>query len=350
MIAGMIERMDEFVPLRSLRGGHRMTLYGWGNPRYFPTLPRPVTRYFDPAPRTRVVSQCHWHADPWDRPTILALHGLNGSSESHYMKGIAAKAFARGMNVVRLNQRNCGNTEHLSAGLFHSGLTDDARHVIEELSSVDGLRSVAVAGYSLGGNLALKLAGEYGDNPPDTLIGVAAISPIIEIGECTRALERRENVLYEWNFVRELKKRMVRKERYWPGLFDLSRLKAIKTVREFDNVFTAPHFGFNDAEDYYYKCSAMRIVDRVAVPALVISSEDDPFVPPTPFHSPVLSANPHIELHLTEHGGHCGFVGPRTSGDDGYWAEGEIVNFVARRHADLLARPVPTLVAPQFVA
>jgi len=125
--------------------------------------------------------------------------------------------------------------------------------------------------------------------------------------------------------------------------------EAIKTVREFDNVFTAPHFGFNDAEDYYYKCSAMRIVDRVAVPALVISSEDDPFVPPTPFHSPVLSANPHIELHLTEHGGHCGFVGPRTSGDDGYWAEGEIVNFVARRHA-AHARPVPTLVAPQFVA
>ena len=94
-----------------------------------------------------------------------------------------------------------------------------------------------------------------------------------------RALERRENVLYEWNFVRDLKKRMERKERHWPGLFDLSRLKAIKTVREFDDVFTAPHFGFEDAEDYYYKCSAMRVVDRIAVPALVITAEDDPFVP-----------------------------------------------------------------------
>ena len=99
-------------------------------------------------------------------PTILALHGLNGSSESHYMKGIAAKAFARGMNVVRLNQRNCGNTEHLSAGLFHSGLTDDARHVIEELVSCRRAPSIAVAGYSLGGNLALKLAGEYGEVRP----------------------------------------------------------------------------------------------------------------------------------------------------------------------------------------
>src|SRR3954447_10413394 len=188
MIAGMIEGMDAFVARRSLRRGHWMTLYGWGNPRHFPALPPPVPRYFDMAARTRVLAQCHWHPDPWDRPTILALHGLNGSSESHYMKGIAAKAFARGMNVVRLNQRNCGHTEHLSAGLFHSGLTEDARHVVEELSTVDNLRSIAVAGYSLGGNLALKLAAEYGDKPPDTLIGVAAVSPIIEIGECTRAL------------------------------------------------------------------------------------------------------------------------------------------------------------------
>jgi predicted alpha/beta-fold hydrolase len=330
----MIEVMDEFVPRPSLRGGHRMTLYGWGNPRYFPALPKPTIRYFDTAPETRVVAHCHWHEDPWERPTILALHGLNGSSESHYMKGIATKAFARGMNVVRLNQRNCGNTEHLSAGLFHSGLTDDARHVIAELAAVDRLESIAVAGYSLGGNLALKLAGEYGDQPPDVLIGVAAVSPIIEIGDCTRALERRENILYEWNFVRELKKRMVRKEQHRPGLFDLSKLAAIKTVRQFDNEFTAPHFGFKDAEDYYYRCSALRIADRIRVPALVITAEDDPFVPSEPFRSPVLSGNPHIELRITKHGGHCGFVGsPNGGGDDGYWAETQVVSFVAARHA-----------------
>ena len=309
-----------------------MTLYGWGNPRYFPRLPAPTVRYFDVAPRTRVMAHCHWQQDPLERPTILALHGLNGSSDSHYMKGLASKAYARGMNVVRLNQRNCGNTEHLSAGLFHSGLTEDARHVIEELSGVDGLRSIAVAGYSLGGNLALKLAGEYGDHPPSVLSSVAAVSPIIEIGECTRALERRENILYEWNFVRELKKRMERKERFWPGLFDLSTLKAIRTVRQFDNAFTAPHFGFADAEDYYYRCSAMRVADRIRVPALVITAEDDPFVPPGPFHSEVLAANRHIELHITEHGGHCGFVGPRTGDDDGYWAENQIVSFVERHH------------------
>ena len=330
MIAGMIESMDEFVPRPSLRGGHRMTLYGWGNPRYFPTLPQPRIRYFDTAPETRVVAHCHWHADPWERPTILALHGLNGSSDSHYMKGIAAKAFARGMNVVRLNQRNCGNTEHLSAGLFHSGLTEDARHVVAELSAVDRLQSIVVAGYSLGGNLALKLAGEYGDQPPDTLMGVAAVSPIIEIGECTRALERRENLLYQWNFVKDLKRRMRRKAACQPGRFDLSALDSVKTVRAFDDTYTAPHFGFRSAEDYYYRASSMRVIDRIRIPALIIASEDDPFVPSQPFHDPNVTGNPHIDLRLSAHGGHCGFIGTRSGDDDGYWAEYEIVEFVDR--------------------
>src|SRR3954467_14723451 len=208
-----------------------MTLYSWGNPRYFPRLPRPARRYFDVDHDARVVADCHWQAEPWTRPTIIALHGLNGSSDAHYMRGIAAKAFARGMNVLRLNQRNCGDTEHLSAGLFHSGLTADAAHVIAELVAVDGLRAIAVAGYSLGGNLALKLAAEYGDTPPDALLGVAAVSPIIEIGECVKALERPENILYQWNFVKDLKRRIRRKDRFWPGRFDMSRLSGVKTVR-----------------------------------------------------------------------------------------------------------------------
>src|SRR4029453_8761525 len=131
--------VDAFEPRPSLRNGHWMTLYSWGNPRYFPALPPPERRYFDGAPRARVVAECHWQTRRWERPTLVALHGLNGSSGAHYMRGLAAKAFARGLNVVRLNQRNCGDTEHLADGLFHSGLTADARHVIGELSAVDGI-------------------------------------------------------------------------------------------------------------------------------------------------------------------------------------------------------------------
>jgi predicted alpha/beta-fold hydrolase len=317
-----------FVPRPSLTSGHRMTLYGWGNPRYFHRLPAATRRYFDVADDARVLAHCHWQPEPWRHPTLIALHGLNGSSDAHYMKGMALKAFAGGMNVVRLNQRNCGGTEHLSAGLFHSGLTTDARHLIEELIAVDGLDRIAVAGYSLGGNLALKLAGEYGDQPPAALLGVVAVSPILEISQCVHALERRENWLYEWNFVRDLKKRLRKKEQLRPGSFDLAKLKTIKTVREFDEYFTAPHFGFLGAEDYYHRASAMRVIDRVHVPALIITAEDDPFVPPAPFHDPTVTGNPWITLSICPHGGHCGFVAPRSGDDDGYWAENQIVAFV----------------------
>jgi predicted alpha/beta-fold hydrolase len=338
--------MDPFVPRPSLRHGHAMTVYSWGNPRYFPRLPPPVLRYFDVGADARVVASCHWQDRPWDHPTILALHGLNGSSDAHYMKGLAAKAFARGMNVIRLNQRNCGDTEHLSAGLFHSGLTADAAHVIDELTTVDGLPTIAVVGYSLGGNLALKLAGEYGDSPPRAVAAVAAVSPILEISLCVRALERSENWLYQWNFVKDLKRRMRRKARAWPGRYDISRLGRVRTVREFDEEYTAPHFGFEGAEDYYHRASAMRVIAAVRLPALIISAEDDPFVPPEPLREARVTANPHVRVELYAHGGHCGFVGPRSGEFDGYWAEDRLVEFVEVAVRDGATRPSGSSPAP----
>src|SRR5918995_858495 len=139
-----------------------MTVYAWARPRRFPDLPSPVERVFDVAPETRVMARCHWQTDAPSHPTLLLLHGLEGSSDAHYMRGIAAKAWARGFNVVRLNQRNCGGTEHLSEGLYHSGLTADPLFVLRELIARDQLTRIAIAGYSLGGNLALKIAGELG--------------------------------------------------------------------------------------------------------------------------------------------------------------------------------------------
>jgi uncharacterized protein len=320
--------MNDYVPKRGLTNGHLMTVYCWGKPRGFPALPPATDRHFEIEPATRVLAHCHWQRDPAAHPALIALHGLEGSSAAHYMRGIAAKAYGRGFNVVLLNQRSCGGTEALSKGLYHSGLTADAAHVIAELGR-EGIDRVVVAGYSLGGNLALKLAGDYGDAPPPSLKGVCAVSPVIELAECVSALERRANFVYQWNFVRGLKARMRRKAAAHPGQFLLERLPMVRTVRQFDEYFTAPHFAFEGADDYYFRASAMRVVDRIRIPALVITAEDDPFVPVEIFRAPQLRGNPHIKVVVTRHGGHCGFVSNANGVDDGYWAERQIVEFAS---------------------
>ncbi len=308
-------------------GGHKQTLYAWAKPRRFPRLPQPTARYFDVAADARVLAHCHWHARPQEHPTLLLLHGLEGSSLAHYMCGISDKAWASGWNVVRLNQRNCGGTEHLSRGLYHSGLTHDPLFVMRELIEVDRLKAIAVAGYSLGGNLTLKLAGELGDLAPPELKAVCAVSPTMDLGVCVEALERRSNVAYEWNFVRNLKARMRRKAAAFPDLFSVAPLRRVWTVRQFDEAYTAPHHGFRDATDYYYRASAMRVIERIRVPALILTAEDDPFVPSAPFRSAAVTGNPYVTVVITPHGGHCAFVERGGADYDGYWAEREIVRF-----------------------
>lgn len=310
-------------------GGHLQTLYAWAKPRRFPALPAPEARYFDVAADARVLAHCHWHAHRTAHPTLLLLHGLEGSSLAHYICGISDKAWAAGWNVVRLNQRNCGNTEHLSRGLYHSGLTHDPLFVIRELIEADGLRAIAVAGYSLGGNLALKLAGELGDTPPPELKAVCAVSPTMDLAACVDALERRSNLAYELNFVRNLKARMRRKAAAFPDAFPLAPLRRVWTVRQFDETYTAPHHGFRDASDYYHRASALRVVDRIRVPALIVTAEDDPFVPAAACRHPAVTSNPALTVVVTPHGGHCAFLEAPQDGYDGYWAEQEIVRFLA---------------------
>ena len=305
-----------------------MTVYAWARPRRFPALPPPEARFFDVAADARVLAHCHWHSNRHAHPTVLLLHGLEGSSQAHYIEGMADKAWARGFNIVRLNQRNCGGTEHLSRGLYHSGLTADPRFVLTELRERDGLRVFGVAGYSLGGNLAMKLAGELGASDLPEVRAFCAVSPVLELEACVRAIERRENRAYEWNFCRNLQGRMRRKARVFPDMFDLQGLWKIWSIRAFDERYTAPHHGFAGASDYYHRASAMRVVDRIARPALVLTAADDPFVPATIFAAPSLRDNQHVTIVVSPHGGHCAFVEP-PNGYDGYYAERAVVEFLA---------------------
>ena len=309
-------------------GGHLQTLYAWARPRRFPALPPPISRYFDVAADAKVLAHCHWHDDPAAHPTLLLLHGLEGSSLAHYMAGISDKAWTAGWNVVRLNQRNCGRTEHLSRGLYHSGLTQDPRTVLQELAGRDGLRTFAIAGYSLGGNLALKLAGELNEAPIAGVAAVCAVSPTMDLAVCVKALERRANIPYQFNFVRNLRKGMRRKAALYPADFSLEALGRVWTVRQFDEAYTAPHHGFRDAADYYHRASAVRVIERVRVPTLILTAANDPFVPVEPFVAPEIANHPCVKVVITAEGGHCAFVEAPSPGYDGYWAEREIVRFV----------------------
>jgi predicted alpha/beta-fold hydrolase len=308
-------------------GGHRQTLWAWARRRRFPSLPEPDARYFDVDSDARVLAHCHWQAERQDHPAFILLHGLEGSSMAHYMAGIADKAWRAGWNVVRLNQRNCGGTEHLSRGLYHSGLTGDPLHVLREIIAIDRVRAVVVAGYSLGGNLALKMAGDLAEHTPPELKAVCAVSPTMDLARCVDALERRQNIAYQFNFVRNLKRRMRRKARAFPDLFDVSRLGRVWTVRQFDEQFTAPHHGFRDAADYYHRASALRVVDRIVVPTLIVTAADDPFVPPEPFTDPAIRHNRAITSLITPSGGHCAYLAVPAGEFDGYWVEQEIVRF-----------------------
>ncbi len=320
---------DDYVAPAALRNGHRMTVFAWARPRRFPSLPAAVERVFDVAPRTQVLAKCHWQPVPSEHPTLLLLHGLEGSADAHYMRGMADKAWARRFNVVRLNQRNCGGTDHLAEGVYHSGLTNDPDRVIRELIAVDHLRAIAVAGYSLGGNLALRLAGEYGEGRPAEVRTFAAVSPTLDLTSCVEALERGSNRIYQWNFTRDLKGRIRRKAELFPDIYSTDPLRRVRTVREFDEVYTAPLSGFRDAADYYHRASALRVIDKVRVPTLILTADDDPFIPLDQFHHDAVTKNPHITLVVTRHGGHCGFIEarPRGGAGDGYWAERTIVAF-----------------------
>jgi predicted alpha/beta-fold hydrolase len=320
-----------FTTHRVLRNGHSMTLYAWARKRSFPDLPPPERRLFRISEDTQVAADCFFQPNRAERPLLLALHGLESSSDAHYMRGLASQAYRRGWSAVLLNQRNCGGTEHLSPRLYHSGLTADPLEVLRQLVEIDKVRTLGVVGYSLGGNLTMKLAGELGADPALPVRAVVAVSPTIDLEQCVRAIENRANFAYQWNFIRNLRGRMRRKVEAWPGTFDLKPLGGIWTIRRFDDVYTAPHHGFAGASDYYYKASAMRVIDRVRIPALILTAEDDPFVPGNQFREAAVTGNPHVIARVERFGGHCGFISD--SAEDEYWAESSAARFLERAFA-----------------
>lgn len=322
---------SEFAPPFWLKNPHIMTLI----PRYWPRqhllngLPT-ERRLFTTAPETALLGLCHWQPDRMTRPTVVLVHGLEGCSESHYMRGIASKAYQAGMNVVRMNQRTCGGTEHLTPTLYNSGLSVDYRVVVEELAQKDGLPRIWLVGYSMGGNLVLKAAGEFGRTQP-ALVGTIAVCPNIDPTQCVVELEQPRNWIYHQHFLSRLKSRLRRKAALTPGRWNLNGLDRIKRISVFDDRYTAPDGGYRNGADYYDRAGARHVLGSIAVPTTIITAQDDPFIPYPMFAIPALQHNPAIRLIAPRYGGHCGFFQPRRSREDQFWVENRIVDVMVGR-------------------
>jgi uncharacterized protein len=319
-------------PFRShrwLRGGHVQTIASFLLPRRI-HLPAAEERQVEVAPEVRVRCWCYWQGgDRRKALTLIVVHGLEGSSNSQYMLGVARHGLAAGMNVVLMNQRNCGGMDHFAPTLYNSSLSGDVRAVARSVVENDGVERFALIGFSMGGNLVLKLAGEWGGEGPAEFRAVAAVCPAMDLAASADALHEPSNRIYEYYFLMQLIRRMRRKAKYFPKTFDLARLKGISSLRRFDDRITAHYCGFDGADDYYARAAAANVVDRIAVPTLIIHAANDPFIRMQPETRRRIEANPSITYLETADGGHCAFLGERDgAGDDGRWAEREVVEFV----------------------
>jgi uncharacterized protein len=328
--------LKEFRPHKFLRNGHAMTIASTFWPRTFAGLPPSAPRLFEVETGTQVRGDCHWQRDARAHPTLVLLHGLEGSSDSGYMVGTAEKAWLAGFNVVRLNQRNCGGTESLTPTLYHSGRNGDIRAVILELIDRDGHPEIFAAGFSMGGNLVLKMAGEFGGPAPAQLRGVVAVNPSFDLAACANALSEPRNFIYNGHFVRRLKHRMRYKARLFPEIYltdgKVEGLDRVRSVREFDDAITARFCGFASADDYYARSSATNVLAGIDRPTLILTAQDDPFVPFRTFERPAICENPKIQLIAPRYGGHCGFISEER-GPERFWAEVRVVEFCSEQSA-----------------
>ena len=316
---------SRFRPL--LRTGDLQTIVGRYWPHSFDEAARAgQARLFRTAEGVQVLAHANRGSAGRSRGTILAVHGLTGSSESSYMRALAHAALGGGLDIIRLNVRNCGGTEHLAPTLYHSGLTEDLRRVVEQLAP----EPLVIVGFSMGGNVALKLAGEWGGRSPAHVRGVCGISVPIRLGACARRLGEWRNRIYEIRFLRELERTVQTKQRLMPELFQSLPSSGTKSIYDFDDRVTAPAFGFRDADDYYEQASSARFLDRIRVPTLMLQAKDDPFIPFEVFENAGIEACSHVRLVATECGGHVAFLArssPR------FWAQQQAVRFAERAFA-----------------
>jgi predicted alpha/beta-fold hydrolase len=312
---------NELPPYRALISNpHVLTVLGNFWPRRLDMSRYPVeSRLFRTEPDVQVLVHTQRPPEASRRGEMILVHGLEGSSDAGYMRTMAKTALDAGYVVHRFNIRTCGGTERLCNTLYHAGLTGDLRSVLGQLKD-EGCAPVHLVGYSLGGNQVLKLAGELGEEARPLIASVCAISTPIDLAAGARKLGRPSNRIYERRFVRRMRSRVIA-----TGRFTARQVQGAASIYVFDDRITAPSFGFRGADHYYETQSSQLFLDRIRVPALLIQSKDDIFVPFEIFNHPAFQSNPCLRLLVTDRGGHLGFLsrtGPR------FWTDQAVLEWI----------------------
>ena len=311
--------MTSFVPL--FRNPHFQTIAGRYWPRDGAESRYPVQeKLYRTAPDVQVLvqSQCPGSRSAGD---IVLVHGLEGSGQSGYMRSFSSVALEWGFAAHRFNMRTCGGTEHLCSTLYHAGLTADLLSVLQALRT-EGRGPVFLVGFSLGGNVVMKLAGELGAEAASLIGAVCAVSTPLDLAACARRMAQKDNRVYQNRFVRKMRARLCATGRYRRTDFE-----GLSSIEEIDDRITAPSFGFGNAANYYQTQSAIRFLDAIQVPSLLIHAKDDTMVPFETVAFETARRNPRIALTLTEYGGHLGFIG---RGRDRFWLDRTIMEWISR--------------------
>jgi predicted alpha/beta-fold hydrolase len=314
---------DAFVPAPGLAHPHAQTIYG---SLVRPTHTPPMRRERWDTPDDDFVDLDVLEARE-GAPHVVVLHGLEGSSKAGYVTAVLRGAAARGWGATALNFRSCSGELNHTPRFYHSGDTSDALHVLRRLRErLPG--PLWAVGFSLGGSVLCGLLAETGEQAP--VDAAVSISTPYDLTVCSAALDGPGPfaLLYRERFLRRLKQKALAKVERFPHAFDARALKAARTLREFDDLVTAPLHGFADAQDYYRRASSGPRLGAIRRPTLLLSSEDDPIVPRGGGIPPHARDNPLLATHTTSHGGHVGFVAGRPWAPR-FWAEEQALVFLA---------------------
>jgi uncharacterized protein len=312
--------MVDFDPV--FRNPHLQTIASHFWPRPVSRGHFPITsRLFSTEPGVQVLVTSQ---QPGRKPfgDMVMVHGLEGSGDAGYIRSLAYAALQGGYAPHSFHMRTCGGTEHLCPTLYHAGLTSDLMAVLSEFRR-EGRDPVFLAGFSLGANVALKLAGELGPEASSLIRGVCAVSTPLDLAACARRLSHPSNRIYERRFLRRMRTRLCATGRYRQEDF-----RGMRSILDIDDRITAPSFGFGTAANYYRTQSSIRFLPQIRVPTLLIQSRDDTLVPFDIFESDAVRTNPCIELRATGHGGHLGFLGRKPHR---FWLDETILEWI-RHH------------------